>query len=210
MRGKVWQRCNFPQGLGLIFDNCRKYWAANDTDGIVLAATKFECIVAHLLDQALARCGYYANTPKYVRPLVQMDDRRRMEAVKKLQSIAVNFYHAMHKLDTYQIFEFHSLPKPISLSKNPKHYGKTYAIVCPSPMWFARIRSDISDRVINTRSEVIGAFLTMFNNCIEFSEPTSFYIVARRLKNKLKRYMMEFWRNCLLDPGTRQNALVHR
>ena len=22
--------------------------------------------------------------------------------------------------------------------------------------------------------------------------------------------MMEFWRNCLFDPGTRQNALVHR
>ena len=83
--GKYGNVATFRRDLGLIFDNCRKYWAANDTDGIILAATKFECIVAQLLDQALARCGYYANTPKYVRPLVQMDDRRRMEAVKKLR-----------------------------------------------------------------------------------------------------------------------------
>ena len=94
-----------------------------------------------------------------------------MEAVKKLQSIAVNFYHAMHKLDTYQIFGFHSLPKPISLSKNPKHYVKrtqSFALLQCGSQELGQTFLIVDQ--YKERSH--WCFLTMFNNCIEFSEPT--------------------------------------
>jgi hypothetical protein len=201
----------FVQDVNLIFLNCRTYWQSNDTDGIIVTAANFQHTAMTLIHRHLVNCGYYTDSAAGRSP-TRMTDERRGLAEAKLRRIYTRFVDNMKSHDTHNFFKVALMWD--APSENPEHLGMRYGELCPKPVWYNKIKDNIRESVIRSKTQLFGAFHTMFDNCIRFNYPgTSAVLEAKRLKAKLKEVYDDTFAEIFedpSDPASRSNLLMFK